>query len=105
LFFDSLNLSAAAFFAARMRVLNLTLLSFATLLCGKSAFGHLEQKIELKELGMRGRRRRTLCPYVLLASFEALSPAPLAFELRYLTPCLDGCQISGEASWAGDGIT
>jgi hypothetical protein len=29
------------------------------------------------------------CPYVLLASFEALSPSPLAFELRYLAPRLE----------------
>jgi hypothetical protein len=28
-------------------------------------------------------------PYVLLASFEAPSPVPLAFALRYLTPCLE----------------
>jgi hypothetical protein len=32
--------------------------------------------------------------YFLFASFEALSPAPLAFELRYFAPCLDEGQLS-----------
>jgi hypothetical protein len=32
---------------------------------------------------------KTCGPYVLLASLEVLSPAPLAFELRYLAPCLE----------------
>jgi len=29
--------------------------------------------------------------YLLLAFFEAASALPLAFELRYLPACLEGC--------------
>jgi hypothetical protein len=70
-------------------VLNLTLRSFATLLYPMSVSESriVNQKEEHRMVGKGDEG----WPYLLLASFEAVSAPPLAFELRYLPACLEGC--------------
>lgn len=54
--------------------------------------GIVNQKEERMMVGKGDKGWR----YLLLASFEAASAPPLAFELRYLLACLEGCQQSRE---------
>jgi hypothetical protein len=73
--------------AARMRVLNLTFGSFATLSYARSVLSPLNWSCEERKKDDGGGE--SSCPYLLCASLEALSPAALAFELRNLVLCLD----------------